>query len=652
MTVRLPAGQDARRRPVPDPDRVLGLPGRGAARPARVGVDQLAGGGLADPLAPATSTAVGSLIGPLLGFAVVSVQMRGSGCSGGAFDLFDLPDHLRRLRRGRDRRRAELGQGRQGRDGRHLVLRASPSSSSPGTRPPHLAAIAPMSVTDDTLHRHRLPGRDLQLGLRQDLDPGAHGRRASRRPRAASRTPRALVQAGRQALHRQPEAPPPDPGRAQAPATRTRSARRRCSTQRAPGPVAQARQGARRSSSASSRTSRPAGTSPRASGTSNATRTSGSRSRTACTPTRSGRRTITRWAEFLKLYVAGEVPQHPAVGDLASAASLYQFLADAAAAPGAAVALRRHHRRRRRARPLSSVTRACALLMDNGAGPAGPGLARRDVGARVTAPGRRSRRAPRATSSASAARSARKPVNAGSARYTADPRRPAEADAARRRRGGRLEGAAALRLGAARGRQGPGLRDRGARPRTLVIAGPSSLDLYLKSSARDTDLQVTLSEVRPDGNETYVQNGWLRASHRKLDPQALHRRSTRSRRTSSRTPRRCQAARCTLVRVPIYPVAHAFRAGSRIRVTVQAAGRRPPALGLRHGRQGHDPQHDRARRRAAPRALVLPVVAGATAKGTPLPGRRRRCAASPTAPTRPPPTAAERRGSGHCSSRP
>ena len=45
----------------------------------------------------------------------------------------------------------------------------------------------------------------------------------------------------------------------------------------------------------------------------------------------------------------------------------------------------------------------------------------------------------------------------------------------------------------------------------------SSLDLYIKSSAKDTDLQVTLSEVRPDGQETYVQNGWLRASHRKLD---------------------------------------------------------------------------------------------------------------------------------------
>lgn len=32
---------------------------------------------------------------------------------------------------------------------------------------------------------------------------------------------------------------------------------------------------------------------------------------------------------------------------------------------------------------------------------------------------------------------------------------------------------------------------------------------------------MTLSEVRPDGKETYVQSGWLRASHRKLNDAAL-----------------------------------------------------------------------------------------------------------------------------------
>ena len=48
-----------------------------------------------------------------------------------------------------------------------------------------------------------------------------------------------------------------------------------------------------------------------------------------------------------------------------------------------------------------------------------------------------------------------------------------------------------------------------------TIVGPGSVDLWLRSSAPDTDLQVTLSEIRPDGLETYVQSGWLRASHRR-----------------------------------------------------------------------------------------------------------------------------------------
>ncbi len=125
MTVRLPAGKKLSDGPFPT---VIEHSGYQVAAPH----DLLQSiGKHDDPLAPATSTAVGSLIAPLLDFAVVSVQMRGSGCSGGAFDLFDLPDHLRRLRRGRGRRRAEVGQGRQGR-----AWSASRSPGSPSCSPP------------------------------------------------------------------------------------------------------------------------------------------------------------------------------------------------------------------------------------------------------------------------------------------------------------------------------------------------------------------------------------------------------------------------------------------------------------------------------------------------------------------------------------
>src|SRR6201999_2286672 len=47
--------------------------------------------------------------------------------------------------------------------------------------------------------------------------------------------------------------------------------------------------------------------------------------------------------------------------------------------------------------------------------------------------------------------------------------------------------------------------------------GSGSANVWVSSTAPDTDLQITLTEVRPDGQEVYVSRGWLRASHRKLD---------------------------------------------------------------------------------------------------------------------------------------
>src|SRR5690606_32752307 len=50
----------------------------------------------------------------------------------------------------------------------------------------------------------------------------------------------------------------------------------------------------------------------------------------------------------------------------------------------------------------------------------------------------------------------------------------------------------------------------------VVMIGHGSVDLWVRTSADDADLGVTLSEVRPDGKETYVQSGVLRTSHRAL----------------------------------------------------------------------------------------------------------------------------------------
>ena len=107
--------------------------------------------------------------------------------------------------------------------------------------------------------------------------------------------------------------------------------------------------------------------------------------------------------------------------------------------------------------------------------------------------------------------------------------------------------------------------------KSLTVVGPSSVDLWLRSSAADTDIQVTLSEIRPDGLETYVQSGYLRASHRKLDEE----RSTRTHPVQTHLEADAEPlpeGQFVPVRVELYSVAHVFRKGSRLRVSVEAPG--------------------------------------------------------------------------------
>ena len=74
---------------------------------------------------------------------------------------------------------------------------------------------------------------------------------------------------------------------------------------------------------------------------------------------------------------------------------------------------------------------------------------------------------------------------------------------------------------------------------TPSSSAPGSADLWIRSDADDTDLEVTISEIRPDGQEVYVQSGWLRASQRALDEAAsteLRPCTPTSRPTPNRSP--------------------------------------------------------------------------------------------------------------------
>lgn len=144
-------------------------------------------------------------------------------------------------------------------------------------------------------------------------------------------------------------------------------------------------------------------------------------------------------------------------------------------------------------------------------------------------------------------------------------------------------------------------------PRTRVMVGTGSLDVWIRTRAPDVDLEATLTEVRPDGREVYVQSGYLRASHRALSPEAttLLPEHTYTAEDASPMP----AGRWTQVRVELFPFGHAFRAGSRVRITLDAPGGDRPLWDFDQT-VDHGQRVDVAAGAARLSRAVLPIVHG------------------------------------------
>ncbi|HEV2755040.1 MAG TPA: CocE/NonD family hydrolase [Actinomycetota bacterium] len=123
------------------------------------------------------------------------------------------------------------------------------------------------------------------------------------------------------------------------------------------------------------------------------------------------------------------------------------------------------------------------------------------------------------------------------------------------------------------------LFETGALETDKLMAGSGSVDLLVSSTAPDTDFQVTLTEVRPDGKEVFVQQGWLRASHRKEDASLTT--ATRPYQTHVATDSQPLIPGETAeLSIEIFPFAHAFRAGSKIRLYVEAPHVKPDLWGF------------------------------------------------------------------------
>jgi predicted acyl esterase len=151
-----------------------------------------------------------------------------------------------------------------------------------------------------------------------------------------------------------------------------------------------------------------------------------------------------------------------------------------------------------------------------------------------------------------------------------------------------------------------------------VMAGTGSVDLWVRSSATDTDLEVTLTELRPDGKEIYIQNGWLRASHRALDSAHSTALAPVHPHTSA-SAEPLPAGEFVPARVALFPFAHIFRPGSRLRISVEAPNGNRPFWSFAGLPDGSGVVNEIGHSIGRPSKIVLPVIPNAPAPPAALP---------------------------------
>ena len=152
-----------------------------------------------------------------------------------------------------------------------------------------------------------------------------------------------------------------------------------------------------------------------------------------------------------------------------------------------------------------------------------------------------------------------------------------------------------------------------------VLVGGGSADLWVKATTASTDLEVTISEVRPDGSEMYVQSGWLRTSHRTLDEtKSTDLLPVQTHLAADKTDLAKDGF--TAVRIELFPFSYAFRAGSRLRITIDAPGDSRPvwAFETPNNKESVTIAHDSTHPSKIVLSLIpdLKVPAGVAACGT------------------------------------
>jgi predicted acyl esterase len=156
-----------------------------------------------------------------------------------------------------------------------------------------------------------------------------------------------------------------------------------------------------------------------------------------------------------------------------------------------------------------------------------------------------------------------------------------------------------------------------------TVVGAGRVEAWVRSSVPNVDLQATISEVRPDGKETFVQNGWVRGNERHLDRQkSTLLEPVLSLRAQDVLP--LPSSRFVDVTIPLYYEGHVYRAGSRIRVRISAPNGDQPIWSFGETQPAGQARIAIGYGKTMPSRLMLPVVPGDPAPTglPPCPGLR------------------------------
>ena len=145
----------------------------------------------------------------------------------------------------------------------------------------------------------------------------------------------------------------------------------------------------------------------------------------------------------------------------------------------------------------------------------------------------------------------------------------------------------------------------------LLLAGPGEVTLWVGSEADEADVQVTLTEVTPDGDEVLLQQGYLRIGHRAVDEERSRPLWVEhSYREEDYEP--IPEGERVEARILLPSVAAPVRSGSRLRLQIASPGRNHGTWLFEGPYDGSEaPRHTIGRSPDEPSSITLSTLPGA-----------------------------------------